>query len=142
MSHDHNSDEEWKLLVDEIIAQLKAGLLAIKRLNRVEDEVIYHANREYDGDFKQLCVSYAVALGWARHDLTAAMERLNRIVAIHDDARERKDYALSDQIRKALEISLPTPDRRLAKDIRADYQARFDVSAEKSLVAFLATPPA
>lgn len=107
MSHDHNSDEEWKLLVDEIMAQIKAGLLA--------------------------------------------MERLNRIVAIHDDARARKDYALSDQIRKALDISLPTPGRRLAKDIakdiRADYQARFDVSTEsrrrgKSLVAFLATPPA
>lgn len=107
-----------------------------------EDEVMYRAHREFGGDLNELCVAYAVALDWARVDLAFAMERLNRIVAIHDDARDRKDYALSDQIRKALDISLPTPDRRLGKDIRADYQARFEVSTEKSLVAFLATPPA
>ena len=99
---------------------------------------VFH--RSYlEGHYENL-IGYGVELSWARADLLMAMERLNQVAAMHDAALARKDYDLSDALRKALDIS-PIGQGRTRKEIETDYAARFDVPAKKSVVRFVATPP-
>jgi hypothetical protein len=63
-----------------------------------------------------------------------------RVVEVHDAARARKEYAVSDALRHAFDCTYPfetTPAERAAS-----YAARFDVSTTHQTVNFVSTPPA
>lgn len=90
-------------------------------------------------DMRNTLADYGLALSRARSDMAVMMTRLLRIVEVHDAAIARKDYATSDAIRQALDVSWPfdtTPDARWSA-----YSARFDVATKKRIVHFVATPP-
>ena len=111
--------------------------IAWEELLRVERDEI--AQRRLFSIEDQL-VGYAVSLSWSRCRLGLAMERLNRIVEIHDRAKAEGNYALSDEIRKALDIE--PYETTIITESHKKYEGRFDVPTKKKygIIRFIATP--
>ena len=110
----------------------------INELAREHTPGHYLFERQQVEKMRESLARYGVALAGAESRMGVMMTRLLRVAEVHDAALARKDYAVSDAIRQALDISPPfetTPASR-----RAAYSARFDVPAKKRMVNFLAMP--
>jgi hypothetical protein len=90
-------------------------------------------------DMRESLARYGLALSKAESEMSVMMTRLLRVVEAHDAARARKDYATSDAIRQALDVSYPFDTTPAAR--RDAYRVRFDVPMKKGMVHFVATPP-
>lgn len=116
--------------------------LSVHELNQIvrqhrPDHYVYE--RAQIEDMRERVANYGLQLSRALSDRSVLLTRLNNVVAVHDAARARKDYATSDALRAALDVSWPfdTSPRERAEA----YNARFEVILGDRLIHFLATPP-
>jgi len=91
--------------------------------------------REKGGiSIEEQLAGYFVALKWREWEARRAKTRLNRVVEIYDAARAAGNYAMSDQIRAALDVG---PGMDWLKEA-SRYRERLDVSSGGRSVNFVA----
>ena len=120
-------------------AEKRPSVHDINELARKHTPGYYLFERRQIENMRESLAGYGLALARAQSDMAVMMERLLRVVEIHDAARARKDYATSDAIRQALDCTYPF--RSTSKERADRYMARFDVATERRMVNFLTTPP-